>query len=55
MAGRTILQMAQAASQDKEVLGYDGECSPHTNKCGHYHVLSRGYCPTRYALRTLDL
>jgi hypothetical protein len=46
MAGRTILQMAQATSKDKEVLGYDGECCPHTNQCGHYHLLSRGYCPT---------
>ena len=22
------------------------ECCPHTNQCGHYHLLSRGYCPT---------
>ena len=39
MAGRTILQMAQATSKDKEVLGYDGECCPHTNQCGHTYCL----------------
>jgi hypothetical protein len=46
MAGRTILQMAQATYKDKEVLGYDGECCTYTNQCGYYHILSRGYCPT---------
>ena len=32
--------------KDKEVLGYYGECCTHTNQCGYYHILSRGYCPT---------
>ena len=47
--------MAQATSKDKEVLGDDGECCTHTNQCGNYHILSRGYCPTWYAARTIDL
>ncbi len=33
-------------------LGDNVECSPHTNQCGHYHILSRGYCPTWYAIET---
>lgn len=41
-----ILQMAQAAPQDKEILGHNRERRPHTNQCGYYHILSCGYCPT---------
>ena len=35
--------MAQAASQDKEILGHNRERCSHTNQCGYYHVLSCGY------------
>ena len=55
MVGRAILQMAKAAPQDKEILGYNGKCCPHTNQCGDHHLLSHGYCPTRYAIETLDI
>ena len=40
MVNRAVLQMAQAASQDKEILAHNGECRSHTNQCGYYHILS---------------
>ena len=46
MVDRAVLQMAQAASQDKEILGYNRERCSHTNQCGYYHIQSCGYCPT---------
>lgn len=39
MACRTFLQVAETASQDKEVLGHYRECGPNTNKCGYHHLL----------------
>ena len=38
--------MAQAAPQDKEILGHNGERRSHTNQCRYYHILPCGYCPT---------
>ena len=46
MVDRAVLQMAQAAPQDKEILGHNRERRPHTNQCRYYHILSCGYCPT---------
>ena len=30
--------MAQAAPQDKEILGHNRERRPHTNQCGYYRI-----------------
>ena len=46
MIDRTVLQMAQTTSQDKEILEHNRERCSHTNQCDYYHILSCGYCPT---------
>ena len=38
LADRTVLQMAQAAPQDKEILGYYRERSEDTNLCCHLYL-----------------
>ena len=43
---RAVLQMAQAASQDKEILEYNREYCSYIDQCGYYHILSCGYCLT---------
>jgi len=44
LAYRTFLQMAETASQDKEVFGDYQECCPDTNKCGSHHFLFDSHC-----------
>ena len=44
MEYRIILQMAQAAPQNQEVLGYKRECRKDTNLLCHNHLLSGGNC-----------
>lgn len=39
MVGSVVLQMAQAASKDKEVWGHNRECYLHTNQCDNYYLL----------------
>ena len=40
----SFLQMAETASQNKEILGHYRECSPDTNKCGNHHLLFGSHC-----------
>ena len=39
----------------KKILGHNGKCCPHSNQCSNHHLLSSGYCPTRYAIEALNL
>ncbi len=55
MVSRAVLQMAKAASQNKEILGYNRECCQDTDKCCNNHVLFGSYCPTWYETESFDL
>ena len=48
MECRTVLQMGEAASEDKEVLGNIIECRPHPNLLCHNNLLSCGDGAARY-------
>lgn len=52
---RAILQMARVVPQDKEILRHNEKRCPYSDQCSDYHLLSRGYCPTRYAIEALNL
>lgn len=51
MADRTVLQVAQAAPQDQEVLGIYRERCQNTNQCSHHCLLPCGDCQHEMKLK----
>lgn len=55
LAGGAVLQVAEAAPENQEVLGDVGERREDSDPCRHNHLLPRRDCPPRHEIEPLPV